>query len=71
MTQSAEATRSYWDESYEGPTVLVFGKESTGLGDEIRAKYRASLVALPQVPGSVRSVNLSNAVAVGSSFPER
>ena len=63
---SAEATKSYWDESYEGPTVLVFGKESTGLGDEIRAKYRASLVALPQVPASVRSVNLSNAVAVAA-----
>ena len=30
---SAEATQSFWDPSYKGPTVLVFGKESTGLGD--------------------------------------
>lgn len=63
---SAEAKRSYWDESYRGPTVLVFGKESTGLGDVVRAKYRDSLVSLPQAPGSVRSVNLSNAVAVAA-----
>lgn len=63
---SAEARRSYWDHSYRGPTVLVFGRESTGLSDEIRAQYRESLVSLPQVQGSVRSVNLSNAVAVAA-----
>jgi tRNA (cytidine/uridine-2'-O-)-methyltransferase len=63
---SAEATRSYWDASYVGPTVLVFGRESTGLSRAIRDKYRESLVSLPQQPGSVRSVNLSNAVAVAA-----
>lgn len=63
---SAEATRSYWDASYLGPTVLVFGRESTGLGRAIRDRYRESLVSLPQLPGSVRSVNLSNAVAVAA-----
>jgi tRNA (cytidine/uridine-2'-O-)-methyltransferase len=63
---SAEATRSYWDVSYVGPTVLVFGRESTGLSQQIREKYRESLVCLPQQPGSVRSVNLSNAVAVAA-----
>lgn len=63
---SAEATRSYWDASYLGPTVLVFGRESTGLSPFIRNKYRDSLLSLPQQPGSVRSVNLSNAVAVAA-----
>lgn len=63
---SAEATRSYWDRSYLGPIILVFGRESTGLDRAIRDKYRESLVSLPQVPGSVRSVNLSNAVAVAA-----
>lgn len=63
---SAEATRSYWDASYLGPTVLVFGRESTGLSRSIRDRYRDSLVSLPQQPGSVRSVNLSNAVAVAA-----
>ena len=63
---SSEATRSYWDASYLGPTVLVFGRESTGLSRAIRDRYRESLVSLPQQPGSVRSVNLSNAVAVAA-----
>jgi tRNA (cytidine/uridine-2'-O-)-methyltransferase len=63
---SSESKRSYWDVSYLGPTVLVFGRESTGLSREIRDKYRDSLVSLPQEPGSVRSVNLSNAVAVAA-----
>ncbi len=63
---SAEATRPYWDVSYLGPTVLVFGRESTGLSAGLRKKYRASLVALPQEPDSVRSLNLSNTVAVAA-----
>jgi len=63
---SAEAPRSYWDASYLGATVLVFGRESTGLSRAIRDRYRESLVSLPQQPGSVRSVNLSNAVAVAA-----
>ncbi len=63
---SAEAARTYWDVSYLGPTVLVFGRESTGLDRAIRERHRESLVSLPQVPGSVRSVNLSNAVAVAA-----
>ncbi len=63
---SAEAKASYWDRDYTGPTVLVFGRESSGLGQTIRERYRDALVSLPQVPGSVRSVNLSNAVAVAA-----
>lgn len=63
---SSEATRSFWDVSYPERTVLVFGRESTGLSVDIRDRYRSSLVALPQQQGSVRSINLSNAVAVAA-----
>ena len=63
---SAEATKSFWDVSYPESTVLVFGCESTGLSEAVRAKYRESLVSLPQRPGSVRSLNLSNTVAVAA-----
>lgn len=63
---SAEAPTSFWDRSYLGPTVLVFGRESTGLDESIRSRYRASLVSLPQEPGSVRSLNLSSSVAVAA-----
>ena len=57
---------SYWDRNYTGPTVLIFGRESTGLDKAIREKYRDALVSLPQIQGAVRSVNLSNAVAVAA-----
>ena len=63
---STDAARSYWEGSYVGPTVLVFGRESTGLSKALREKYRGALVSLPQQPGSVRSLNLSNAVAVAA-----
>lgn len=63
---SSESESSFWDRSYAGPTLLVFGRESTGLSPSIRDRYRDSLVALPQQPGSVRSLNLSNAVAVAA-----
>ena len=63
---SAEAVRSYWDRAYEGTSILVFGRESTGLDRAIRDKYRDALVSLPQVQGSVRSLNLSNTVAVAA-----
>ena len=63
---SAEATRSYWDAAYEETPILVFGRESTGLDRAIRDRYRDSVVSLPQVQGSVRSLNLSNTVAVAA-----
>jgi len=63
---SAEAAAPYWEASFHEPTELVFGRESVGLSDEIRAKYRDAFVSLPQVPGSVRSLNLSNTVAVAA-----
>lgn len=63
---SAESPEAFWDHDYRGPTILVFGRESTGLDRSIRERYRASLVSLPQQPGSVRSLNLSNTVAVAA-----
>ena len=63
---SADASRSFWDADYRVPVVLIFGRESVGLSSDLRSKYADSLVALPQVEGSVRSLNLSNTVAVAA-----
>lgn len=63
---SAESKTAFWDRDYAGPTILVFGRESTGLDRSLRERYRDSLVSLPQQPGSVRSLNLSNTVAVAA-----
>jgi len=61
---SADGERSYWDVEYPDRVVLVFGRESVGLPDEVRARRRADLVRIPQARGGVRSLNLSTAVAL-------
>lgn len=61
---SAEAPRTLFEVAFPPHPVLVFGRESVGLPDELRRKFRERLVAIPQEPGVVRSLNLSSAVAV-------
>ncbi len=55
--------RLYTEASYEQDDVLVFGRESTGLPQPWLASYHDFLRQIPMTPG-VRSLNLSNAVAV-------
>jgi len=43
---------------------LVFGKESTGLGDTLRSQYEDRLYSIPIVSEHVRSLNLANAVSI-------
>lgn len=51
--------------TYQPGDVLLFGREQTGLPPEVLAEFPSELVVrLPMVPGS-RSLNLSNAAAVG------
>jgi len=58
------ATR-YTDVAYPESSVLVFGKETTGLGPDILEKYPDRLVRIPTTDGA-RSINLSNSVAVAA-----
>lgn len=58
------ATKSYTSVVYSTGDWLVFGAESRGLPESIRATYANSCLALPMV-GPVRSLNLSVAVGVG------
>jgi tRNA (cytidine/uridine-2'-O-)-methyltransferase len=60
---SSEATRSYLQADLTPGDALVFGKESVGLPRELLATYRESVWAIP-TSGGVRSINLSNAVAI-------
>ncbi len=59
---SARATTIYTEPDYPPGVVLLFGRETTGLPDDALARVPG--VRLP-LPGPVRSLNLSNAVAVG------
>jgi tRNA (cytidine/uridine-2'-O-)-methyltransferase len=59
------ATRSLYDVRFAAGDVLVFGCESTGLPEAVVAQFPpAGRVRIPMRPG-LRSLNLSNAVAVG------
>ena len=44
---------------------LIFGRESRGLDEDIIARYESSCVRIPMRDG-LRSLNLSNAVAIGA-----
>jgi len=63
---SAEASRGYTEVSYPARVALVFGRESTGLPAEIRARHGAELLKIPIRDRSVRSLNLSTATAVAA-----
>ncbi len=65
---SAEAPRTLWQVELGGEdsVILVFGRETTGLPEELRIRHRDRLLSLPMTSPLVRSLNLSTAVAVGA-----
>lgn len=61
---SGNAKRSYLEIGFQKGDALVFGKESTGLSEELLAERSDSVVGIPTL-GDVRSLNLANSVAIG------
>jgi len=57
------AERSFWDADYRPGDALVFGSESAGLPDSLHEQHADTLLRIP-TSGDVRSLNLSNSVAV-------
>jgi tRNA (cytidine/uridine-2'-O-)-methyltransferase len=60
---SSEAERSYLDADFAPGDALVFGKESVGLPRELLHAHPDRVWGIP-TSGRVRSLNLSNAVAI-------
>jgi len=60
---SGKATKSYLDVGFEPGDALVFGKESSGLSDELLCERGEFVVGIPTL-GPVRSLNLANSVAI-------
>lgn len=58
---STKAKKSYFDHKFQVGDWLVFGRETKGLSDEIRERFKDQLVNMPMM-GPIRSLNLSNAV---------
>ena len=61
---SKKASKRYTRANWQPGAVLVFGRETKGLADSIRQRYQDRLFKIP-MSDKVRSLNLSNACAVG------
>ncbi len=61
---TTRATRTFQTIAYPRPSVLVFGRESVGLPEEILAAHAADTVAIPMRDPELRSLNLSTSVAL-------
>jgi tRNA (cytidine/uridine-2'-O-)-methyltransferase len=61
---SAEAPHELWDVWFPPAVVLVFGRESGGLPDDVRARHADRMVCIPMADTRMRSLNLSTAVAI-------
>lgn len=60
---SAHGTRPYTEAPVQGNSVLVFGNETDGMPERIRAKHPDRLFRIPMRP-VVRSLNLATAVGI-------
>jgi tRNA (cytidine/uridine-2'-O-)-methyltransferase len=63
---STKATRLAWDAplGVSDDVVLVFGRETGGLPDDLHQRYRDRFVGLPIGSPQVRSLNLSTTVGI-------
>jgi tRNA (cytidine/uridine-2'-O-)-methyltransferase len=62
---STKGPRDYTEESYRRGDCLVFGSESKGLPPAILERNAESVLRIPMLTASVRSLNLANAVSIG------
>ena len=60
---TTKAPRCYAQADLSGDVTLMFGKETAGLPEWLREKYRDSCIRIPMIE-EARSLNLSNSVAV-------
>lgn len=62
---STKAKHTHTDVSYPEKTYIVFGKETAGLPEELLYQNPETTVRIPMI-SDARSLNLSNAVAIGT-----
>ncbi|HEX2733819.1 MAG TPA: tRNA (cytidine(34)-2'-O)-methyltransferase [Polyangiaceae bacterium] len=60
---SGKSTRSVYTTPFTPGDILVFGKESVGLPEELLRAHPDEVIGIPTI-GAVRSLNLANAVAI-------
>ena len=60
---TTKAHKTYTEVSYEPDCYIMFGKESAGIPEEILVDHEDTCVRIPMI-GDIRSLNLSNSVAI-------
>ena len=60
---TTKAPRAYSDADMTGDVAILFGKETAGLPEALREKYRDRCIRIPMI-SEARSLNLSNSVAI-------
>ncbi len=60
---TTKAPRAYCEVDMSGDVAILFGKETAGLPQELREKYRDRCIRIPMI-SEARSLNLSNSAAV-------
>lgn len=60
---TTKAQKTYTEVSYEPDCYIMFGKESSGIPEEILVENEENCVRIPMI-GDIRSLNLGNSVAV-------
>lgn len=60
---TTKAPRSYFEADFSQGATLMFGKETAGLPEWLREKYREGCIRIPMI-SEARSLNLSNSVAI-------
>ncbi|MBR2635037.1 MAG: tRNA (cytidine(34)-2'-O)-methyltransferase [Clostridia bacterium] len=61
---STKAKKNYSEASFEGEVYLFFGKETKGLPEDLIRENLSTALRLPML-SHIRSLNLSNSVAIG------
>lgn len=60
---TTKAKHTYADVSFEEDSYIMFGKESAGIPEEILVQHPEKCIRIPMF-GEIRSLNLSNSVAI-------
>ena len=61
---TTKGDRFYHEVPYKDGDYILFGQESRGLPEEIREQLKDTLIRVPMIETSTRSLNLSNTVAI-------
>lgn len=60
---TTKSRQNYCDVTYPENAYIMFGKESAGIPEELLLQYQESAIRIP-MSDTIRSLNLSNAVAI-------